>query len=238
MSTKITRLWFQSTSIRDDGDFLCLTDMWRAAGSDEGKKRPSDWLALESAREFREYLETTLPGGSLTRATEGRGGATWAHWQLALAYAKYLSPAFHAWCNDVVRAVMQGRLAPAAGDSAAALELAREALAFARDVSRRLDFIERHVATGGAIPAPRFRELRDLVKETAVAMVAGGRRASLSSARATVWSRLRDGLGWGGNGRPWSEMPATLEPAARALLRAMRKDFGPGDRQLALVRQG
>jgi hypothetical protein len=36
-------------------------------------------------------------------------GATWAHWQIGLAYAKYLSPEFHAWCNEVVRAHMEGR---------------------------------------------------------------------------------------------------------------------------------
>ena len=35
--------------------------------------------------------------------TCANGAETWAHWQLALAYARYLSPAFHAWCNSVIR---------------------------------------------------------------------------------------------------------------------------------------
>lgn len=40
-----------------------------------------------------------------------RGGndpGTWAHWHVALAYAKYLNPQFHVWCNEVVRQRMEG----------------------------------------------------------------------------------------------------------------------------------
>ena len=32
----------------------------------------------------------------------GRYGSTYAHWQIALAYAKYLDPELHIWCNEVV----------------------------------------------------------------------------------------------------------------------------------------
>jgi hypothetical protein len=68
--------------------------MWRAAGGDLSKQ-PSNWLASARAREFIEFL---TPGifGSLVHTAEGRGGGTWAHWQLAMAYAKYLSPEFQA----------------------------------------------------------------------------------------------------------------------------------------------
>jgi len=65
---------------------MCLTDMWRA-NLPTTKKAPSDWLALEGTKEFRGHLETTLVGGSSVETTEGRGGGTWAHWQLAFAYA-------------------------------------------------------------------------------------------------------------------------------------------------------
>ena len=36
-----------------------------------------------------------------------------AHWQIGIAYAKYLSPEFHVWCNTVVRDRMEGKLVPA-----------------------------------------------------------------------------------------------------------------------------
>ena len=44
-------------------------------------------------------------------AALGKRGGTWAHWQLALTYARYLSPPFHLWCNTVVRAAMALRIA-------------------------------------------------------------------------------------------------------------------------------
>jgi hypothetical protein len=43
------------------------------------------------------------------RGGRGKGGETVAHWQIGLAYAKYLNPQFHMWCNEVVRAHMEGR---------------------------------------------------------------------------------------------------------------------------------
>lgn len=228
-----TRLYFKAQAIREEGQFLCLTDMWRAAG-DESRKRPSDWLALESTQQFREYLETTLPEGSLTRATEGRSGATWAHWQLAMAYAKYLSPEFHAWCNEVVRAVMQG--GTVSGDAAAlaslassverVARLAESAFALARDSTRRLDFIEQHVATGGRIPAPNLRQLKQDIKALIAVEVAAGkwptgprRKDPARAARADIYRDLSEVTGWGGKANPWDELPATLEPAVRAVIR-------------------
>ena len=32
----------------------------------------------------------------------GKGGAALAHWQVGMAYAKYLNHDFHMWCNEVV----------------------------------------------------------------------------------------------------------------------------------------
>lgn len=38
----------------------------------------------------------------ILKTSRGKGGATWADPRLAIAYAKFLSPAFHAWANRVV----------------------------------------------------------------------------------------------------------------------------------------
>ena len=40
------------------------------------------------------------------------GGETWTHWQLALAYAKWISHDFHARVNEVYRAYTAGQLVP------------------------------------------------------------------------------------------------------------------------------
>lgn len=113
---------FQGTPIRRTDERVNLTDMWRAAGSDKAKS-PYEWLRQDGTVQFLEYLGETLNTGQgrveKNAAPNGvsydlvhvdRGGrepGTWAHWQVGMAYAKYLSPEFHAWCNEVVRAHME-----------------------------------------------------------------------------------------------------------------------------------
>ena len=91
--------------IRAREQMLCLTDMWRASAAAGEKpdpsRRPADWLRSGEAQHFIEFLADALNVGNSHHEivhTE-RGGAapaTWAHWQIGMAYAKYLSPAFHA----------------------------------------------------------------------------------------------------------------------------------------------
>lgn len=129
----MNNLNYGGAAIRDRDDHLCLTDMWRAAGSDPSKQ-PAKWREHDGTKEFVSYIAETLrwEESFLFAAKEGRNGGTWAHWQVAMAYAKYLSPEFHAWCNSVVRAHMEGRLAVPGASSkpqsvAQKLALVREA---------------------------------------------------------------------------------------------------------------
>lgn len=105
-------------AIRDRGEMLSLTDMWRAArekaradgraAKEFDSRRPADWLRGKAAKQFIEALELIVGKSHLIEADAGRAGETMAHWQIGLAYAKYVSPEFHLWCNDVVRAHMEG----------------------------------------------------------------------------------------------------------------------------------
>lgn len=81
-----------------------LTDMWRAADG-TASQRPANWLDLEGTRNFLESLKEKLNVEKtyILEKTRGVGGGTWGHYQVALAYAKYLSPEFHIWCNEVVK---------------------------------------------------------------------------------------------------------------------------------------
>lgn len=108
----VPALVFNGVEIHDRNEMLCLTDMWRAAGAVEAK-RPSNWTRKEGA-EFIEHVSLILnmPHGHIQTQRGGSGagrGATYAHWQIGLAYAKYLSPEFHMWCNTVVRERMEGK---------------------------------------------------------------------------------------------------------------------------------
>jgi hypothetical protein len=115
-SRNVPALDFNGTIIRDHAEMLCMTDMWKAAGSD-ASRQPSNWLASADAERFIGFLsEILIPGNSGNELVKtvrgGRNPGTWAHWQVGFAYAKYLSPEFHKWCNDVVRERMEGRGGP------------------------------------------------------------------------------------------------------------------------------
>jgi hypothetical protein len=108
-------LAYSGQAIRDDDEFLCLTDMWKSAGGDAGRK-PAEWLRSAQAEDFLAFVAESkeVEISHLIRKTRGQagqtgGGATWAHWQIAFAYAKWISPAFHAWCNEAAREAMRGR---------------------------------------------------------------------------------------------------------------------------------
>ena len=102
-------LIYNETEIRAVGERLNLTDMWKAAGSPSGRA-PGDWIVLESTKEFVSHVELIAGiSGNLVVTKTGRNGRTEAHWQIGIAYAKYLSPEFHMWANQVVRNVMEGK---------------------------------------------------------------------------------------------------------------------------------
>lgn len=106
-------LQYQGQIINERDEMLSLTDMWRAAGGDDSK-RPVDWLRLSTTQEFAGHISAVVGKShdELIQTLRGNEAGTWAHWQIGLAYAKYLSHEFHSWCNDIVRAHMEGRRVP------------------------------------------------------------------------------------------------------------------------------
>jgi len=84
---------------------VSLTDLFKAAsvqGLTDGKRDPRRWKE-EAGQEFIAAVAGALnvPAADIYRATKGKGGGTFAHWQIALAYAKYLSPQLHMQVNEV-----------------------------------------------------------------------------------------------------------------------------------------
>ncbi len=156
-----TTLSYEGTDIRRRGLMLNLTDMWRAAGG-PAYRRPTLWLDMEETKRFRAYarwrwpdIATSMPDPNVTPgdiwqaekdglvvAVRGNGGGTWAHWQLALAYARYLSPAFHTWCNAVIRDAMERHGGPPRGRDALMRYVGHQ---FDR-LHRKLERIDRHSA--------------------------------------------------------------------------------------------
>jgi len=155
-------LVYGEVPIRDRGEMLNLTDMWKAAGADP-QQTPAKWRALPEAKAFALHVEVTIgKSDSLFETKQGRCGGTFAHWQIGLAYAKYLSPEFHMWCNATVRAHMEARgLAPQVAVPAA-VSLTEESLdRFARIVGQ----------ASGEAAAAKCVELMDTRMQTALAPI-------------------------------------------------------------------
>lgn len=86
---------YNGTVIHERDEMVSLTDMWRASGS-PSKKKPSDWLSQLATKEFITHVQATFDAGQtgIDGQKGGRGGSgnTFAHWQIAMAYAKRRPP--------------------------------------------------------------------------------------------------------------------------------------------------
>lgn len=106
-----------------EGNMISLNAIYEIAGSPKTKD-PRRWFDTEQSRQLVEALVKKLHVAKndiikTSRARVDRGGGTWAHWQLAVAYAKYLSPEFHLAVNEVFKERLEEELNPELGISRA-----------------------------------------------------------------------------------------------------------------------
>src|SRR5215203_3609283 len=87
----------------DAQGFVNLTFLWNAEGRPENRD-PRQW-ARKSGEDFIAHmaLKLNVPIGHIIQTARGRRGFTKGHWQIALAYAKYLSPQLHELVNEVFK---------------------------------------------------------------------------------------------------------------------------------------
>jgi len=98
----------------DDARFISLTDMWRAAGS-PANKSPKYFRETAVGTEFVESMAKNLNSGISAIWKSRRGkylGGVFAHWQVALAYGKYLSPEFHRFVNAAFKEWSEEKVDP------------------------------------------------------------------------------------------------------------------------------
>lgn len=102
---------FGEIEIASKGEMLSLTELWKAAGSPENKQ-PAQWMRHDDAKQFIEHVGQILNVSQEHIVKSVRGGkkpGTWAHWQIALAYAKTLDHRLHAEINAVYRAHQEAK---------------------------------------------------------------------------------------------------------------------------------
>ena len=134
IATIVTETFLDHPIQFHEGDaFVNLTTMCKPF-----TKEPFDFLKQERTQQFMEALEAELnsdPGsefkpenpihaGSLSYFTQqGRNGGTWAHPDLALECARWLSPKFAIWTNRIIRELLSVKQMPLPIPPAAALPL-------------------------------------------------------------------------------------------------------------------
>jgi len=102
----------------NDAGLVSLTDLYQAAqaaGWADSKRDPRRWK-LQDGEQFIAFVSANLnvPLRDIYKTAKGKGGGTFAHWQIALAYAKYLSPELHMQVNEVYARVQSGDVTLAA----------------------------------------------------------------------------------------------------------------------------
>jgi len=95
-----------------DGNMVNLHMIFQISGASAGKE-PKEWNKLESTKN----LIKSINGGKspILKTKRGIGGGTWAHWQLALSYAQYLSPELHLAVNQVFKERLEEAIDPELG---------------------------------------------------------------------------------------------------------------------------
>jgi hypothetical protein len=100
-----TYLTLGGHTIRIDADGLVsLTDIFKAAGCPKNKAA-KDWVRLPGTAQLVDFAARTLKVGKshLLKILLGKLGGTWAHWQIAMTYAEYISPEFQFEVNEAYR---------------------------------------------------------------------------------------------------------------------------------------
>ncbi|MFI3184735.1 MAG: KilA-N domain-containing protein [Methylococcaceae bacterium] len=98
-----------------DGKMVNLNRIYEISGASSGKD-PRRWIGLESTKILIKSIDVVKSDILKTkRGGANGGGGTWAHWQLALSYAQYLSPDLHLAINQVFKERLEETIDPELG---------------------------------------------------------------------------------------------------------------------------
>lgn len=77
-------------------------------------KSAKDWLKTQTAKEFIATFSEVkkILSTDLVRVVYGDNGGTWMHEDVALEFARWLSPKFAIWCNDRIKELLTSTQQP------------------------------------------------------------------------------------------------------------------------------
>lgn len=89
---------------RGDNVMVNATEMAKPFG-----KSPKDFLKTEQTKTYVKALSEVrkILSSDLVQVIYGDNGGTWMHEDVAMEFARWLSPAFAIWCNDRIKELLQ-----------------------------------------------------------------------------------------------------------------------------------
>jgi len=95
-----------------EGKMVNLNRIYEISGASSGKD-PRRWKSLESTKTLIKSIN--VGESDILKTKRGENGGTWAHWQLALSYAQYLSSELHLAVNQVFKERLEETVNPELG---------------------------------------------------------------------------------------------------------------------------
>ena len=126
-------------------------------------KEPKHWLLNQSTRDFIQALSEVrnLTSADLVKVTKGGvEQGTWMHEDVALEFARWLSPAFAIWCNDRIKELMRTGVATVSNDDEAiayAMQVLQKRLEQARQEKAMLEQQNNYLANEIRQQAPKVQ---------------------------------------------------------------------------------
>lgn len=135
-------------------------------------KEAKHWLTNQSTKDYIVELSKVrnLTLADLVKVTKGGNNAgTWLHEDVALEFARWLSPAFAIWCNDRIKELMQTGVATVRNDDEAiayAMSVLNKRLSESKQRVQILEGENSHLQEQNRILAPKAQYTDEVLQST------------------------------------------------------------------------
>lgn len=137
-------------------------------------KRPVDWLQNQSTIEFinaitevRKSTSADFQAVSVVKGGNSQMQGTWMHEDVALEFARWLSPAFAIWCNDRIKELLTQGVTTVNDDDATILHAMQVLQKRVDEKQRALEFAQETITTQNEqlkLQAPKVKYVDDVLQ--------------------------------------------------------------------------
>lgn len=157
----------QISFISGENVMVNATQMAKPFGNE---KRPQFWLSNQYAKDYINELSKArnIALADLVIVTKGGNNpGTWMHEDVALEFARWLSPAFAIWCNDRIKELLRTGVATVSSDDEAiayAMQVLNNRLEQARQEKAMLEQQNNYLSNEIRQQAPKVKYVDDVLQ--------------------------------------------------------------------------